>query len=409
MKQDRALEIMLGGSNVMLTGPAGAGKSYLLSEFIDTVKKSKKKVVITATTGLAAAHLGGQTLHSWSGIGLGTKLHEDYIYQMSEARKKSIRRTDILVIDEVSMMHDYNLDMVDEAMRLIRESDQPFGGMQVILCGDFFQLPPVSKSNNGKFITRSKVWPQMDLKVCYLEEQFRAEDLRLQGILNALRAGTLTNNHLKQLKERMNHRPTGDVPRLYTLNKDVDRINAEELAKVPGDSHYFMRTSRGYYDAIKRLQESVLAPEVLELKLSATVMAVKNDPEGRYANGSMGHVVAFTSDGLPVVQFNNRHVVVYPDEWEAKSGDKTSAAITQIPLRLGYAITVHKSQGMTLEAAEMNLKGAFVEGQGYVALSRVKSLDKLYLLGLNQRALMVSEEAQIIDKMLKVKSRSLVK
>ena len=167
MKQDKALEIMLGGHNVMLTGPAGAGKSYLLKEFIAKAKGKRKKVVVTATTGLAAAHLGGQTIHSWSGMGLGHELHKDYMYMMSEVRKKGIRKTDILIIDEVSMMHDYNLDMVDEAMQMIRESDEPFGGIQVILCGDFFQLPPVAKTGGGKFITHSKVWQKMNLKVCY--------------------------------------------------------------------------------------------------------------------------------------------------------------------------------------------------------------------------------------------------
>jgi ATP-dependent DNA helicase PIF1 len=126
MKQDRALEIMLAGDNVMLTGPAGSGKSFLLNKFVSLAKKQKKKVVVTATTGLAASHLGGQTIHSWSGIGLGQELHEDYIYTMSEIRKKHIRKTDILIIDEVSMMHDYNLDMVDQAMRIIRENDSPF-------------------------------------------------------------------------------------------------------------------------------------------------------------------------------------------------------------------------------------------------------------------------------------------
>ena len=407
MKQDKALEIMLKGSNVMLTGPAGAGKSYLLKEFIVKAKAKRKKVVVTATTGLAAAHLGGQTIHSWSGMGLGTHLHEDYIYMMSEFRKKAIRRTDVLIIDEVSMMHDYNLDMVDEAMRLIRENDEPFGGIQVILCGDFFQLPPVAKNGEGNFITHSQVWQRMNLSVCYLEEQFRAEDLRLQEILNAMRAGDMRKKHLNWLMGRMSLEPVEDVTRLYTLNKDVDELNEAELQKVPGDSHYYLRTSRGNYGQILDLQKNVLAPEILELKLGAMVMAVKNDPEGRYSNGSVGHVIDFTSEGFPIVNFHYP-TIIYPDEWEKKSGDKTVAAITQIPLRLAYAITVHKSQGMTLDAAELDLSKAFVEGMGYVGLSRVKNLDNLYLKGINQRALMVSKEAQIIDKTLRMKSRSLL-
>lgn len=406
MQQDKALEILLRGDSVMLTGPAGSGKSYLLAQFIKKAKKQRKKVAVTATTGLAAAHLGGQTIHSWSGIGLGTTLHEDYVYMMSEARKKVIRKTDVLIIDEVSMMHDYNLDMVDKAMKIIRENDEPMGGLQVIFCGDFFQLPPVMQGGEGKFITESQVWANLNLSVCYLEEQHRTDDLRLQEILNAMRAGDMRQKHLNWLVARMRVKPMGGITRLYTLNKDVDELNQAELSKVPGDSHYFLRTSKGKWEAIVNLQRNVLAPEILELKLGAMVMAVKNDPEGRYANGSIGHVIDFTGEGFPIVQFKYP-TVVYPDEWEIKSGDRTLASITQIPLRLAYAITVHKSQGMTLDAAELDLSNAFVEGQGYVGLSRVKNLDNLYLKGINQRALMVSREAQRIDAKLREKSRKL--
>lgn len=407
MKQDQALEIMLAGSSVMLTGPAGAGKSWLLREFIKQAKRKKKKVVVTATTGLAAAHLGGQTLHSWSGIGLGKELHEDYIYMMSETRKKAIRKVDVLIIDEVSMMHDYNLDMLDKALRMIRENDEVMGGIQVILCGDFFQLPPVQQGGNGNFVTHSPVWDKLNLSVCYLEEQHRAEDLDLQDILNAIRADDMRRRHLNILLARLNKKPKGDVTKLYTINKDVDRINEEELAKIPGDSHYYMRTSRGRWESIVSLQKNVLAPEILELKLGAMVMAVKNDPEGYYHNGSIGHVLDFTKEGFPVVQFDNV-LTVYPDEWELKHGDKVTAAITQIPLRLAYAITVHKSQGMTLDAAEMDLSNAFVPGMGYVGLSRVKNLDNLYLKGINNKALMVSKEAQVIDRNLREASRRLI-
>lgn len=407
MTQEQAFELMKQGHNVMLTGPAGAGKSYLLQQFINWAKSKRKNVAITATTGLAAAHLSGQTIHSWAGLGIGNSLPDNYFYTMSDSRRTGIQRTDVLIIDEISMLHDYALDMVDEAMRIMRDDESPFGGLQVILCGDFFQLPPVG--NGGRFVTESKVWSLMDIKVCYLEEQHRADDLRLQEILNAMRAGDMRQRHLKWLLSRMSIEPQEEVTRLYTTNADVENINNAKLAELSGDTHFYLRTSRGSFDALQQLQNNVLAPEVLSLKVGAIVMAVKNDPEGKYVNGSTGYVLDFV-DGFPIVKFDGKSPMpIYPQEWEKRSGERLVASITQIPLRLAYAITVHKSQGMTLDRAEIDLSKAFVSGQGYVGLSRVRSLDSLYLKGINRRSLMVSSKAQEIDATFRKESKLLVK
>ena len=221
-----------------------------------------------------------------------------------------------------------------------------------------------------------------------------------------MRDGSLKQRHLNYLKERWMPPPTDDITKIYTLNIDVEHENNKRLSELPGDSHYFLRTSRGNsFSQIEHLQKNILAPEVLVLKTGALVMAVKNDPSGRFANGSTGRVERFTQAGLPVVRFDNGNsITVGPQEWELRKNDRVSAAITQIPLRLAYAITVHKSQGMTLDAAEVDLSKAFVPGMGYTALSRVRSLDTLYLKGLNQRALTVNKLSMKIDKILKERS-----
>ena len=218
----------------------------------------------------------------------------------------------------------------------------------------------------------------------------------------------MRQRHLDWLLSRMTVRPQEESTILYTTNVDVENVNNAKLAELAGDTHFFLRTSKGHLGQVEQLQKNVLAPDILKLKQGAIVMAVKNDPEGRFVNGSTGHVLDFTDKGFPIVKFaNKRPMVIYPEEWEKRSGERLVAGITQIPLRLAYAITVHKSQGMTLDSAEIDLSKAFVSGQGYVGLSRVRSLDTLYLKGINRRSLMVSREAQRIDAIFRDASHKL--
>jgi ATP-dependent exoDNAse (exonuclease V) alpha subunit len=407
MNQGLALEIMLAGESVLLTGPAGAGKTFVLNQFIRLAKSEGKHVSVTATTGLAATHLGGTTIHAWAGIGVLDHLPNGFAEHITKGRREIIEKTDVLIIDEISMLHDYRLDMVDEACRLVRRKDEPFGGIQLIMSGDFFQLPPINRDDSrmGGFVVHSRAWEELDPTICYLQEQHRQDDEVLIDLLNALRAGDIRRHHAEKLLERVGIEAPEDtvLTELHTVNMDVDRINEARLDELPGDELFYTQNTTGAANYVENLQRSVLAPEVLRLKKGALVMAVKNATDRKYANGSIGTVIDFEpATEYPIVEFRNgRTVSMQPDTWELRDGDKKRASITQIPLRLAWAITVHKSQGMTLDAARIDLRKAFVEGMGYVALSRVKNIDNLYLTGINRMALQISEDAQNIDGSLR--------
>lgn len=412
MDQTLALEVLLAGHSALVTGPAGTGKTYLLNQFIRLARSSGLMVSITASTGLAATHLGGTTIHSWAGIGVHDFLPDGFVEHLSKTRREIIEKTDVLVIDEISMIHDYRLDMVDSVCRLVRRRDEPFGGIQVVMSGDFFQLPPINRGDGpvGGFVVKARAWQELDPVVIYLNEQHRQDqgDMLLE-ILTSMRAGDLRRRHAEALLARSEIEVPADTPmtELYTTNVDVDRMNQHRLADLEGDEMIYERTSTGSANYVETLARSILAPSELVLKRNALVMAVRNDSARRFVNGSIGEVVDFEpGTHFPVVKFlSGREVTMAPETWEQRDGEKKRASITQIPLRLAWAITVHKSQGMTLDSARMDLRKAFVPGMGYVALSRVRSLDQLYLAGINQMALRLSPEAFEIDELLRARAR----
>lgn len=392
MRQAQALKIMLEGHSVFLTGAPGAGKTYVLNEFIRRATRAGKNVAVTASTGIAATHIGGTTIHSWSGLGIKDFLTE-WDYERLKSTDRLIKRynaADVLVIDEVSMLHGARLGMVNEVAKLLRKSDKPFGGLQVILVGDLFQLPPITRgSDNVDFAHLSEAWAELSPKVCYLTEQHRQVGDELLDLLEAMRRGDVNELHESALQERLREQRPGDlvVTRLYSHNMDVDSINQRHLKDILESGKIYPMQTSGQAAKIETLQKSVLAPENLELKIGAEVMFVANNFAGGFVNGTRGRVVDFVND-MPLVKLpNGREIKVERHSWKLEEDGRVKAEVAQLPLRLAWAITIHKSQGMSLDGAEIDLSRSFTPGMGYVALSRVRSMGGVYLTGINQMAL----------------------
>lgn len=407
MDQKTALALLKSGKNVFLTGSAGSGKTYVLNQYITYLKERKVPVGVTASTGIAATHMNGMTIHAWSGIGVRESLSNRDLVQMKGKKYLSdhLSKVKILVVDEVSMLHKNQLDLVDQVLRFFKGKEEAFGGIQVVLCGDFFQLPPVgqqAESSRDKFAFMSKAWLAANLSICYLTEQHRQADNVLNQILNDIRTSSVTVETINRLKAAENNELASDLEptRLYTHNRDVDRINYEFLEALEGEKKLFTASTKGNQKLIESLKNSVLTEEALELKIGAKVMFVKNNYEKGYVNGTLGQVKDYTSEGLPVIKtMEGKSIVAEQESWSVQEDSgKSLASFNQIPVRLAWAITVHKSQGMTLDAAEIDLSKTFERGQGYVALSRLKDLDGLKLIGLNGTALEVDPLASKADK-----------
>lgn len=427
MTQLQALSILKTGVNVFLTGEPGSGKTHTINEYTAYLRNRGIEPAITASTGIAATHIGGMTIHSWSGIGIKTKLDKHDLNKIASSQYivRRVRKAKILVIEEVSMLLPGTLSMVDAVCREIKQKSDSFGGMQVILSGDFFQLPPVIKTetedntqavlidafdklsinpeqgrriekSSARFAYDSSVWTRANPIVCYLTEQHRQDDSNFLAMLSAIRHNVFGSNHMYHIETRkIEPRLVPDsVPKLFSHNADVDHINDEILSLLPGEPHVFTMSSQGLDVLVAAIKKGCLSPETLCLKAGAAVMFTKNNPKEGFVNGTLGMIEGFNkTSGYPIVKIRNgRRIEAEPMDWTVEENGKIRAQITQLPLRLAWAITIHKSQGMSLDEAVMDLSDVFEFGQGYVALSRVRRLSGLYILGWNERAFHVHPE-----------------
>jgi len=388
---------------VFLTGEPGAGKTYVINQYIAYLEACGVHVAVTASTGIAATHIGGMTIHAWSGIGARDQLTAYDVEAITTKEKimRRVKKAQVLVIDEISMLDGKLVDMVNIVCKTVRQSTEAFGGIQVIFVGDFFQLPPVTRQGDMmRYAFESRGWDDARPLMCYLTDQYRQEDEMLLGLLKSVRKNQVEEEHFTLLQEQKEIAYEGIEPtKLYTHNADVDAVNAGKLKLLPGKSRSFKMSGKGNKQMQAGLAKNCLSPEVLELKEEAMVMCTKNNFEQGYVNGTLGRVVDFNiEDGLPIIETTEgKRIQMEETSWSLAEDNKVLAEVTQIPLRLAWAITVHKSQGMSLDAAEIDLSKAFVYGQGYVALSRVRTLDGLKMLGMSPTSLRVDPKIVTID------------
>ena len=438
MTQEHALAILKTGANVFLTGEPGSGKTHVVNCFVAWLREHGIEPAVTASTGIAATHVGGHTIHSWSGIGVKRELTKSDLDRITNTTRvvRRVRSARTLVIDEISMLSARTLGMAEAACRAIRGGGMPFGGLQVVLVGDFFQLPPVvtrdplrqnsseasedgdpehalfetrSTETQSLFAFSSPAWHALNLNVCYLSEHYRQDDQAFLEILSAIRSGTISAEHRALLHTRLARQGADGITQFFSHNIDVDRVNNAKLLKLPGDEHAFAMERRGPKQLVEHIIRGCLSPETLTLKMGAQVMFTKNDiGRQRFANGTLGAITGFgKEDDYPIVTTKGgRTIVAEPAEWSIEEGGRILARVTQIPLRLAWAITVHKSQGMSLDAAHMDLSNAFEHGQGYVAISRVRTLAGLSLAGWNERSLEGHQEIKAIDAEFRDGSRA---
>lgn len=414
--QERALDYVLAGKNIFLTGAGGTGKSFTLKYIIDCLPRLT--TFVTALTGMAALHIGGTTIHKFSGIRLGNGTVAELMRYMSRQAKMNWRLCTHLIIDEISMMSGEMFDKLEEIARKMKGNNKPFGGIQLILCGDFFQCPPVNK----KFKKTDPDVPQcfeaeswgrcVDIEYELRNVERQKEDLALQ-FLTALRESDTNEKGVVQLEQKwidlldylerpLKARKDGILPtKLFCTNDDVDYANARELKKLDGDQHTFDAVDTGDDDWRKEIEKHCIAPFTLDLKVGAQVALTKNSlTNNKLVNGSRGIVVRFDTpaDGnygesapsdckapLPVVRFKcGAEETIRYETWsiEDRQG-KVLASRTQVALKLAWNQTCHRAQGSTIEYLEVNIADAFDYGIAYVALSRFTTLTGLRVVAYN--------------------------
>lgn len=428
---EHVIALIEDGYNIFITGGAGVGKSYTLNKIKE---KYKEKLHITSTTGISAINVNGQTIHSWAGIGLADKPIDEVVKKIR--RKATLYKTllccEMLAIDEISMLDSSTFTYINEVLKAVRENDKPFGGIQVLIFGDFFQLPPVRMEEDGKdFCFNSQTWKELNLKAVILKDVKRQSEKELSEALNNVRIDKTSAEDLKVFYKRdvePDYEAPKDILQIFGTNADADAYNDKCFKEIPERPYIYEAKDELYiyndigessvtvlntkdiantkvskYDlmALKKFNEDCKAPEKLELKEGCRVMLLKNiDVKRGLANGSCGTIKQLTSGSIDILFDNGVRANMLPVEFEYIKEGRTKIKRTQYPLRLAYGITIHKSQGMTFDKLVVNFNRIFDYGQAYVALSRTKTLEGLIIRGFDHNKIIANKKVVDFYKQL---------
>ena len=429
---EKVIQLLDNGENIFITGGGGVGKSFLLNNL---KKHYKDDLSLTSTTGISAINIGGQTLHSWAGIGIADKPVNDTVKKIKNRSSlfKQLNKCKKLAIDEISMLDNLTMDYVNEVLKQVRGTDRPFGGIQIILVGDFFQLPPVKidQIEEKDFCFNSSAWKELNLTTVFLQTVYRQSDKNFIEALNNVRINKTAARDLEVFYNRSfsyDYEPDKDILQIFGTNRDADNYNEKCFNELKSKAYTYKSKDTLYqysltddtctaidlkddeasnlnqYDAkcIEQFNKDCKAPRNLELKEGCRVILLKNiDISNGLVNGSCGTVKKLAPSSIYVLFDNGQSIHLEPEEFEYSTEGKPKIIRNQYPLRLAYGITIHKSQGMTFDKLVVNFSKIFDYGQAYVALSRATNLNGLIIKGFNHHKIIANKKVVNFYKNLK--------